>query len=75
METSEELQELRDRVGLLEHQVSLFAALSAQMLSGRWTGEDTSGELPHAAAELVALLGGPEAAQRLGFAPVAFNAG
>jgi hypothetical protein len=70
-----DIDELRERVGLLEHQVSLFAALTAQTLSGRWTGDDTSGELPHASAELVALLGGEEAASALGFAPVPFGHG
>jgi hypothetical protein len=70
-----ELQELRERVGLLEHQVSLFAALSAQIIGGRWTGEDTSGELPFAAAELVALLGGQEAADAISFQPVSFVRG
>ena len=75
MPTDEEVRELRERVGLLEHQVSLFAALTAQTLSGRWTGEDTGGELPHAAAELVALLGGPEAADQLGFQPRSFRVG
>jgi hypothetical protein len=70
-----EIDELRERVGLLEHQVSLFAAVSAQTLSGRWTGGDTDGDLPHAAAELVALLGGPEAAGAIGFDPVSFRHG
>jgi hypothetical protein len=75
MATDEEIQELRERIGLLEHQVSLFAALSAQIIGGRWTGDDTSGELPTAAAELVALLGGQDAADAIGFQPVSFGQG
>jgi hypothetical protein len=75
MSTEDEVRELRERVGQLEYQLSLFASLTAQTLSGRWTGEDTNGELPHAAAELVALLGGPDAADRLGFQPRSFNHG
>jgi hypothetical protein len=74
-ETRAEMQVLKDRIGLLEQQVSLFAAISAQMLNGRWTGEDTGGELPHAAAQLVALLGGEEPAAAIGFSPVPFGAG
>lgn len=75
MPTDEDFVRLQERVGQLETQVSLFAALSAQTLSGRWTGDDTSGELPFAAAELVALLGGEEAAAQLGFEPKSFNHG
>jgi hypothetical protein len=33
-----EVHELRERIGLLEYQVSRFAALSAQIIGGRWTG-------------------------------------
>lgn len=68
-----EIDELRDRVGLLEQQVSLFAGMMSRTLSGRWTGEDTGGELPFASADLVALLGGEEAADQLGFSPQAFR--
>lgn len=74
-ETRAEVQALKDRIGLLEQQVSLFAAIAAQTLNGRWTGEDTSGELPHAAAQLVALLGGDEPAAAMGFSPVPFGGG
>ncbi|MBV9582720.1 MAG: hypothetical protein JO057_29390 [Chloroflexi bacterium] len=75
MASDAEVQELRERVGLLEYQLSLFASLTAQIVGGRWTGEDTSGELPFAAAELVALLGGQQAADAIGFQPVSFGRG
>jgi hypothetical protein len=75
MASDDEVQDLRERIGLLEYQVSLFAALTAQIIGGRWTGEDTAGELPFAAAELIALLGGPDAAEAIGFQPVPFGRG
>lgn len=75
MTEADQIASLTDRVGLLEQQVALFSAITAQLLSGRWTGADTEGELPHAAAELVALLGGQDAADSIGFQPVPFRAG
>ena len=75
MTEAEQITALTERVGLLEQQVALFSAITAQVLAGRWTGADTEGELPHAAAELVALLGGQEAADSIGFQPVPFRAG
>ena len=75
MTTEDEVDALRERVGQLEHQVSLFAGMMSRTLSGRWTGEDTSDELPFAAADLVALLGGEDAAGQLGFQPVSFSRG
>ena len=75
MSDADEIAALKDRIGLLEQQVGLFAGLSLQTLSGRWNGEDTGGELPHAAAALVALLGGEEAADQLGFESKSFSRG
>ena len=75
MTTEDEVAQLRDRVGLLEQQVSLFAAICTQLVNGRWTGDDTGGELPHAAAQLVALMGGEDAAAAQGLQPIPFRAG
>jgi hypothetical protein len=75
MPSDEEYSALQQRIGLLEQQVSLFAAICTQLINGRWTGEDTGGELPHAAAELVALMGGEEAAAAQGLQPVPFGGG
>src|SRR5262249_18318932 len=50
MTEADQIASLTDRVGLLEQQVALFSAITAQLLSGRWTGADTDGHLPHPAA-------------------------
>ena len=61
-----ELEELMARIAVLEQQQALQTDALRRIIEGHWTGE-----LPHAAADVVALLGGtpPE-----DFAPLPFPA-